>query len=117
LLSSEKNLLGLIATLLAMIGCGIAVIIWLITRSHNPILIVSLFSFLILGKGAAFGKNREGNEAAIKNYASKHHFQAIYIEKAEVSLLKGHIVKSKFYWLHFLLFFMASRAGSFLPAS
>lgn len=39
------------------------------------------FSELILGEGATFGKNREGNAAHVKALAERLHFKADYISK------------------------------------
>lgn len=39
------------------------------------------FSFLILGKGAAFGKGNLGNEARIKTLQNDLDFQALYLNK------------------------------------
>lgn len=39
------------------------------------------FSFLILGKGAAFGKGRKGDESQVKELGKTLQFQAEYLEK------------------------------------
>ncbi|NGX45684.1 MAG: Riboflavin biosynthesis protein RibF [Chlamydiae bacterium] len=41
------------------------------------------FDFLILGKGAAFGKKQEGNQEQILKLADEWGFEAIYLEKLE----------------------------------
>ncbi|MES2345662.1 MAG: FAD synthetase family protein [Chlamydiota bacterium] len=42
------------------------------------------FSYLILGTGAAFGKNRQGDELHIKNLGKELHFEATYLDKKKV---------------------------------
>lgn len=39
------------------------------------------FSYLILGKGASVGKNRDGTEARVKDLGKTLHFEAEYLEK------------------------------------
>jgi riboflavin kinase / FMN adenylyltransferase len=52
------------------------------------------FSLLVVGKGATFGKNKEGDEKAIQNLANAWHFHAKYLPKIEIDgqlLSSGHI--------------------------
>jgi riboflavin kinase / FMN adenylyltransferase len=46
------------------------------------------FSFLILGKKATFGKNREGTEANVKKQEKLFGFQSIYISKLKKNSLE-----------------------------
>jgi riboflavin kinase/FMN adenylyltransferase len=43
------------------------------------------FSYLVLGEGAAFGKNRQGDEQHIKNLGGKLNFNAIYLNKKKIN--------------------------------
>jgi riboflavin kinase/FMN adenylyltransferase len=44
------------------------------------------FKYLILGKGASFGKNKEGKEKAVLSIAKKENFSAMFIEKQQANL-------------------------------
>lgn len=48
-------------------------------------------SFLVLGEGAAFGKNKEGTEKAVQNLAKEWNFEAKYLPKKKI---EGHLVSS-----------------------
>ncbi len=48
-------------------------------------------SRLILGKGSAFGKNREGNETNVRKYAEPHGIIVEYVDKA---LFEGEPISS-----------------------
>jgi len=50
------------------------------------------FDYLILGKGAALGKDGEGTEAAIKELSKKLQFEVVYLSKF---ILDGEIVSSR----------------------
>lgn len=41
------------------------------------------FDYLVLGQGAAFGKNKEGNEAHVKALGKKIGFESFYLEKVQ----------------------------------
>jgi len=51
------------------------------SMSYSELLSQFDISTLILGKGATFGKNREGNEVNIKKYAEESGFRVQYIPK------------------------------------
>lgn len=55
------------------------------STSYNDLLSQFSLSHLILGEGSAFGKNREGNEAAIRAYAKKHQFEVEYLPKLKIN--------------------------------
>ncbi len=50
------------------------------------------FDYLVLGKGAAFGKKQEGNQERILELAREWGFEAIYLEKAEGA---GEVISSR----------------------
>jgi len=50
------------------------------------------FDHLVLGKDAAFGSNKEGNEAALKNLESTLHFKTHYVERLEFN---DQVISSK----------------------
>ena len=49
------------------------------------------FQYLVVGKGDAFGKGREGNEDRVKELEKKLNFKADYVEKLKID---GEIVSS-----------------------
>lgn len=55
-------------------------------RDHLP------FSYLILGEGATFGNNAEGNESNIRKFSTELNFEPIYLPKFT---FEGEIVSSK----------------------
>ena len=48
-----------------------------LSKLHNAL----HFSHLILGEGASFGKNRQGNEDEVRAFAKSHHFEVDYFPK------------------------------------
>lgn len=53
---------------------------------------VTLFDYLVLGKGASFGKNQLGKEETVKNLEKTLQFKSIFLEKKEH---EGTIISSK----------------------
>lgn len=60
-------------------------------RKHLP------FNCLVLGKGSAFGKQKEGNESHITSLGKKEGFEAIYLEKIlyEDAPISSKIIREK----------------------
>ncbi len=70
-----------------------------LSKLHNAL----HFSHLVLGEGASFGKNRQGNESEVRAFAKDHHFEVDYFPKIiyknepiSSGRIRNHLQKGEF---------------------